>query len=406
MLSRTVSTVPTVQTRRPHLHALTGLRFFAALYVVLFHYARYSLAQGPRWLKSFNTSGPVAVSLFFILSGLVLTYGSTDADGRCNKPARQFWYARFTRIYPLFFLAIIASIPENVALLQHTHSTSNAVVLTGLRSLLAMALLQAWIPKFAFVGNGPGWSLSVEAFFYFCFPFLVHRFRTRTLRHLLWVAIPLWLLSMAPPIVIEIVERHGGLTGAGTDSLFGLSPTPALFFERLAAQFPIARLAEFCMGICIGHYVIARSDARAAAPVSTIEATSTQRRRLGLAGLISLVPLIVLFAAIGDLRESNEIMVNSAFAAPLFAFLLVALTLGSGSFGRFLSTRTMVMLGTASYALYIIQDPFYWWFDKIVPHNSRVWWLALFIAAIIAASIACERWIERPARGRLLRLRS
>lgn len=397
--------MPTVSTRRPHLHALTGLRFFAALYVVLFHYAKYSLDQGPRWLKSFNTSGPVAVSLFFILSGLVLTYGSTDADGRCNKAARQFWYARFTRIYPLFFLAIVASIPENVALLQHTHSTANAVVLAGGQSLLAMALLQAWIPKFVFVGNAPGWSLSVEAFFYFCFPFLVHRLRTRTLRHLLSVAIPLWILSMAPPLVLEIVERHGGLTRAATDSLFGHSPSPALFFERLAAQFPLARLAEFCIGICIGHYVIARSDARAAAPVATSEATLIARRRLGFAGLASLVPLIVLLAWIGDLRETNEIMVNSAFAAPLFAFLLVTLTLGSGSLVRFLSTRTVVMLGTASYALYIIQAPFFWWFDKIVPHNNRVWWLALFIAAIIAASIACERWIERPARGRLLRLR-
>jgi peptidoglycan/LPS O-acetylase OafA/YrhL len=36
-----------------------------------------------------------------------------------------------------------------------------------------LTLTQAWIPKAAVAWNGPAWSLSVEAFFYLLFPFIL-----------------------------------------------------------------------------------------------------------------------------------------------------------------------------------------------------------------------------------------
>ena len=97
-------------------------------------------------------------------------------------------------------------------------------------------------------------------------------------------------------------------------------------------------------------------------------------------------------------------MVNSGFAAPLFAVLLVSLTLGAGPHVKLLSSRAFIRLGTASYALYIIQDPFAWWWHKVVHLDlAQPAWSVLFLAAIIATSLACERWIEVPAREVLLR---
>ena len=275
---RTLTNVPPVSTRRPHLHALTGLRFFAALYVVLYHYADKYLVGGPRWVESFNYAGPVAVSLFFILSGLVLTYGSTDANGRCAKPAREFWFARFSRIYPLFVLGIIAALPSSAASLQHHNSTSVAILLAVAQALVAMLLLQAWIPHLAFTSNSPGWSLSVEAFFYVLFPFIVHRLRCRNLRQLLSLTIPLWVLAMTPAIAVTILERNGYFQGTSTTSVLGQSLTPALLVERLAAQFPLARLAEFCIGICIGHFIVARVEGVAS---GALEVSPVTRRRIG-----------------------------------------------------------------------------------------------------------------------------
>jgi peptidoglycan/LPS O-acetylase OafA/YrhL len=390
--------------RRPNLPALTGLRFVAALYVVLYHYARFWLAGGPSWVEGFNLAGPVAVSLFFILSGLVLTYGSTDAHGRCTKRPKDFWFARFSRIYPLFVVAIIPAIPANVAILHHTHGAAASVGFALGQAVFAMLLLQAWVPHLAFGANAPGWSLSVEAFFYLTFPYLVHRLRCRNLRQLLSLTIPLWVLSMTPALIVEIAERHGHLHGTSTTSVLGTALTPALLAERLAAQFPLARLAEFCIGICIGHFVVARVEQRSGKPTDDLAASNAVQRRLGVMGFASILALAMALGVAGNLRETSEIVVNSGFAAPLFAVLLVSLTLGSGPHVTALSSRTFVRLGTASYALYIIQDPFAWWWQKVVRLDlAQPSWLVLFLAAIVATSVACERWIEIPARAALLR---
>jgi len=64
--------------RRPVLNALTGIRFIAALYVVLFHYldpARLDLALPAHFaVYHLVRYGYVGVSVFFVLSGFVLAY--------------------------------------------------------------------------------------------------------------------------------------------------------------------------------------------------------------------------------------------------------------------------------------------------------------------------------------------
>ena len=70
-------------TRNP-LPALTGLRFVAAFWVVLYHFFR-PLQLGipmPARIESIFQSGFCGVGLFFALSGFVLSYvyGDIDSD--------------------------------------------------------------------------------------------------------------------------------------------------------------------------------------------------------------------------------------------------------------------------------------------------------------------------------------
>jgi len=68
--------------------ALTGLRFFATLSVVLAHYA--GLIPYPSWILPFITQGQKAVTLFFILSGFILYYNYRRwFDGQV--PYDRFW---------------------------------------------------------------------------------------------------------------------------------------------------------------------------------------------------------------------------------------------------------------------------------------------------------------------------
>ena len=69
------------------MEALTGLRFLAALHVVFYHYGRDLFPGAPAWLENIRASGYVSVSLFFILSGFVLscTYHQAFAQGQGQK---------------------------------------------------------------------------------------------------------------------------------------------------------------------------------------------------------------------------------------------------------------------------------------------------------------------------------
>jgi hypothetical protein len=92
---------------RCRIDSLTSLRFFAAVYVVLFHTETAVLIRhhaAKPWI-TFAGHGYLAVSFFFILSGFLLTW--TYADRRYAGSFKPFLLARFARIYPVYLLALL-----------------------------------------------------------------------------------------------------------------------------------------------------------------------------------------------------------------------------------------------------------------------------------------------------------
>jgi len=143
-------------TKHRHaLPALTGIRFFAAFYVVLFHSLpwvskHYDL---PKPMQIFFVNGYLAVALFFLLSGFILAY---TYDGQIEGSSKRlhFWQARFARIYPVYFLSLILA-----------YFFQRSLPLTSRVAVVTM--VQAWNPfraGLAGAWNYPAWSLSVEAF--------------------------------------------------------------------------------------------------------------------------------------------------------------------------------------------------------------------------------------------------
>lgn len=153
-----------------HLLPLTSLRFFAAIWVVFFHLSgpRGLILTDPATLRPLYNlvrTGYVAVGIFFVLSGFVLAY-----TYRGEFSARQFWTARIARIYPVYFLGLVLILPVVVAsVLRHMTTWLWA----GGSGLACVLLLQSWCPRTALAWNHPGWSLSVEAFFYLLFPLIL-----------------------------------------------------------------------------------------------------------------------------------------------------------------------------------------------------------------------------------------
>ena len=175
----TASVSPTpveLSQHRRSLKALTGVRFFAAVDVVILH-TRLPTAlieHGYHALGTFFLNGSLAVALFFLLSGFILSY---TYQGQLQKPSgfRRFWEARFARIWPvyaaslLFTSAVSLSFPKPSWILP------------------TLLMVQAWDPvHYAMWGawNFVCWTISAEAFFYLCFPWiqiLIERLTTRRL---------------------------------------------------------------------------------------------------------------------------------------------------------------------------------------------------------------------------------
>ena len=82
------------------INSLTGLRFVAAFVIVLHHFGKPPLPQFAEFVRNVLAHGFVAVTLFFILSGFILTYSYVGHEGNLNTSKRIFRVARFARRWP------------------------------------------------------------------------------------------------------------------------------------------------------------------------------------------------------------------------------------------------------------------------------------------------------------------
>ena len=159
----------------PEIYPLTGLRFVAAFYVFLFHiHIRWPLTHQP-FVRNILDEGAIGMSLFFVLSGFVLAY--RYADGR--TPLRDYLINRFARIYPVYVVAAVVTLPW-IGVGLDTGSPGELWASLARFAALIFAnvfLIQAWFLQFfSYWNDGASWSIAVEAFFYVILPVVLPAF--------------------------------------------------------------------------------------------------------------------------------------------------------------------------------------------------------------------------------------
>jgi peptidoglycan/LPS O-acetylase OafA/YrhL len=382
---------PSRSTRPQPVRALTGVRFFAALHVVIYHYASSVLATSPWPIKALVAAGPSAVGLFYVLSGAVLVYSCTTNDGELSGSRRSFWQARFARIYPTYLLALFLDAPFFASALLKLHSGIDIVLWGVPLGIAALLLLHAWTPLSVFAWNTPGWSLSAEGFFYALFPSFVGRLRCRSLDDVFRRAWLLYTLALVAPITVYLssmllsestLHTRVPASGGGLDI--------QTWIVRFAGFSPIARLPEFLLGICLGHWLKLRRGTLSTSRAAPLE----------VAAIIGLIAACIALGA----HPGGKPWLDSGLMAPLFMLLVAALTLGTGPVARLLSTTPLVILGDASYAIYILQEPVLIWSVKvpILGTLPQPIFVPLFIVILIVLSVLCQRYFAEPARLWLL----
>lgn len=360
------------QARRgePNLNALTGLRVFAALGVVVYHFARPALNGWPAPLLNLAGSGYTAVSLFFLLSGFILSYSYLNGAGEMRGTRRAFYVSRFARIYPAYLLAFLLAAPTNIIWSLRVNHLPTAALKLMTSALAVLTLQQSWTPWTAWAWNFPAWSVSVEAFFYLSFPFLAPRLARLRPSACIKVAGALWIAALIAPVCLYLAK---GTTGAPelSDHL------------QMAVEFtPLLRLPEFAIGILLGRaYRLGFSFGRLSAPLSYLSATA-------------ILVTLALCPSIPHPLLANGLLV------PLFACLLFSLAHAKGLLARFLSQPLIVMLGEASYGIYILQIPIAYVLRLPPPHTSLKTF-GIYLFALLCASVLSWRFVESPLRIRI-----
>lgn len=151
------------QALEPYIPALTGLRFIAVLLVYFHHFNPIPKEENLSFLSSILDQGYVGVTLFFVLSGFIITYRYFLNPQ--NNLKNYFWN-RFTKIYPIYFLLTVITF-GTIAIYYKKFTAEEAFAL-----LMNLSLLKGFFRDLIFTGIAQGWTLTVEEMFYALAPLL------------------------------------------------------------------------------------------------------------------------------------------------------------------------------------------------------------------------------------------
>ena len=150
-----------------NIRQLTSLRFFAAFWVVLFHYWPKLDFDGA--IPLFVQKGYLGVELFFVLSGFILSHVYLAQAGEKRFSYGRFLWARVARVYPLHIATLLGvGLLAGAAIVAGMSVDSNVLSWSSLPANLLM--VHAWGLAPAAGWNHPSWSISAEWFAYLCFP--------------------------------------------------------------------------------------------------------------------------------------------------------------------------------------------------------------------------------------------
>lgn len=178
-------------TPKREILSLTGLRGFAALLIVAYHYTSESV---------FNHANPVGpaylgVDLFFILSGflMALTYAKMFQGGFGWPAYLLFWKRRFARIYPAYIVILLVVF----AMALFRSSPKSVPTLISNIFLVQSTGVGAFVPDLGVSIIVPSWSISTEMVAYLVFPILVNIILQRTRSLAVYAALTSILVLLA-----------------------------------------------------------------------------------------------------------------------------------------------------------------------------------------------------------------
>lgn len=242
----------------------------------------------------------------------------------------KYWINRFSRIYPVYFLALVFVAIYYYGIDRSIFTSFN------LRFPFELLLLQSWIGKTSL--NFPGWSLSVELFFYLCFPFFIFWFSRKRSFRLAILGLLLFLIGQL--LYFYIANK------------FPLNSRLRLAFD----YFPLLNISTFAIGGITG--------------ILWVRHQAQLTGKLWLSKLIAYGLACIGFLLIIRLLDFNNLHHNGLLSL-VYSCFLIGFSLPS-AFTRVLGNKYFVYLGDISYSIYILQYPV-WLFYRYCFKQENGW---------------------------------
>lgn len=354
--------------RKPPLPALTGIRTLLAFNIVLFHFTPPHL--GP--VRPFVEHGFVFVNVFFLISGFILSYNYFDRGASLIK--RDFWTARFARLYPVYLLVLLISFPM---LQMEWTARSRTEFFQGL--FLSPLLLQGWSPSLATFWNTVAWTLSCEVAFYAAFPWIIRAPWPKKPSGLLLLMGALWVLDLIPATIYLLANPDH--LGAPVDRYTSTT------IVRWLKYTPIPYAATFLSGVALSRLQMA--------------VQLTERRRMAIAAA-AIGALAAFFYIAAD--HVPYLALHGGLLLPLFATLVFGLC-GPHAISRIFSWGPLLLIGESTYCLYLLHfNVFNLMHIYKLPQRLHIASLDPWISyvALVVLSVLVYRFVENPARRAIL----
>ncbi len=385
-------------TQQRFIGQLTGVRFVAASWVLLYHYQGALATAGllVPVLHEVLRVGRLGVDLFFALSGFILTHTYLTRMGpNVTWPrSRHFLWLRLARIYPVHF--VMLNVAGLAVLAQQKFGSSTAGSRDWLNAkdyLKQVLLIHEWGPNPQRGWNFPAWSLSMEWLAYLLFPLLVlalFRFHQKLPTRVIAL---LWCTVLVPLLWYGIAYYGDPYYISGWGSTIRI-------------------LTEFTAGGLTYLIVLRQWDATPNGVKPRVERLATT--------LSVVIPIVIVATAlvlghIGALQWSVSDLPDTPDAAdlppkyhlvlvPLLIAWIGALALTTRGPSKYLSTERLVLGGFISFSLYMTHTVWYGLWRagmKAVHVNGGVLYLLSFLGLVVGAVVIAWlmwRFVEEPAR--------
>ncbi len=301
----------------------------AAYLVFISHFADGFDENFPHIVQRFLGEFHIGVSIFFVLSGFLITYRYYNSFHLTTDWFKQYLKNRVARIYPMYFLLTVAAfvyyfITKDIAI---TKGTGNPIALM----FLNITFVRGFFYQFWDTGIAQGWSLTVEECFYFSAPiifFIAKKYNKFYIQPVIITATGILLV-----LIFRNVDWHG-------------------FFGNFTFMFLFTffgRCFEFFVGIQLARYILKNGFSR------------TRKVNFTYSGFVLIFVCVFIMALQPITKPWNAglespigIVTNNYLLCIAVALFFYGLLTETTKFKTLLATPFVELLGKSSYIFYLI----------------------------------------------------